>query len=461
MTKHEKKYGVEKLEARRMAPLIPLRPSLMVAISVLARYVIGSLLLVGLGAVYLPEGEFDQYIVSHNYAVHSLAGWIGIGICAAIGYGCMRSLLHRKKKREGRHPSLFSESWLNDKKNIERITWLCLTTGMIQMVFVVIAVTTGSEDRGSMYEYWAKQEWKPTSLFIGIERLFCIFYCLAPVVFVKNGLGKKVVLGCLYTVLTVSSFSLSGRGTFLYPLLYTLVGMSAIVRKKVLLRLVVGFAVLAGILVPSMAAIRDLPSYEEYGSKNILERGLLYVKPSSYGENIKRRVFAFGREVYACSDGFIYRDAGSKRYGFGDISIDEIARLALPRIIGGHNEKMDGSRIAQEYMGVKKETWFPCITLQGDLFRRGGVAGIALGGIVYGAGLYILDRCWTKVTAGNRMYNIVLTLVPVTLLKMTPTGTVREVISFATYEIMKYVAIAWALTFLESRCRYFARMKTT
>lgn len=461
MSKHEQGDGLERLEGEDMAPLIPLRPSLMVAISVMARYVLGSLLLVGLGAIYVPEGEFDQYVVSHSYAIHSLTGWVGMTICAAVGYGCLRRVLKGRHSQRVRHNQLFSKGWFDDKKNMERITGLCIATGLVQLLFIIIAIVTGSEDRGSMYDYWARQDWKPTSLFISIERLFSIFYCLAPIAFVKNGWKKRVVMGCLYTVLTVTSFSLSGRGAFLYPLVYTLVGMAAVVRRVVLLRLVLGFALMVTLLVPGMAAIRDLPSYESYGSTNIIERAILYIRPSSYGENMKRRIFAFGREVYACSDGFVYRDAGSKRYGFGDISIKEITRLALPRIIGGHNEKMDGSRIAQEYMGVKKDTWFPCITLQGDLFRRGGPIAIAIGGMFYGGGLYMLDRYWVKMAYGNKMFNIIMTLLPITLLKAAPTGTVREVISFATYEIMKYTAVAWALTFLESRIRGVSRINLT
>lgn len=460
MTNEAQKCAEEWLDGGGMDPLIPLRPSLMVGITVVARYILGSLLIVGLGAVYIPQGEYDQYVVSNNYAIHSLAGWTGIVVCAAVSYFCLERLVHRRERRRYRSESVFSKSWLDNRKNVERITWLCVTTGLMQLVFIGIAVVTGSEDRGDMYDYWAMQVWKPTSFFISIERLFGIFYIVVPLVFVKSGLRKKIVIVGLYSVLTVASFSVSGRGAFLYPLLYTLVGMAAVVKKGVFIRLIVGFALMVAVLVPGMAAIRDLPSYGRYGSTSMLERALLYVRPSSYGENIKTRVFALGREVYACSDGFVYRDSDGKRYGFADISIKEVAKLALPRFMGGHKEKMDGSRIAKEYMGVKRETWFPCITLQGDLFRRGGAIAIAIGGTIYGAGLCVLDVCWQRVSRGNRMFNIVLTLLPITLLKAAPTGTTREVISFIFYELTKYVAVAWGLTFLESSiCRWKARPK--
>lgn len=441
-----------------MDPLIPLRPSLMVGITVVARYFLGSLLIMGLGAVYIPQGEYDQYVVSHSYAVHSLVGWVGIVICAAVGYLCVNRLIQRRGRRRYGGESVLSKTWLEKKENIERITWLCVTAGLMQLIFIGIAVFTCSEDRGDIYDYWAIQAWKPTSFFISVERLFCIFYIIIPVAFVKSCLRRKILLICLYSVLTVMSFSVSGRGAFLYPLLYTVVGMAAVVRKEVFVRLIVCFALLVAVLVPAMAAIRDLPSYGGYGSTSMLERALLYVKPSSYGENMRTRIFALGREVYACSDGFIYRDSSSKRYGFADIGVKEVARLALPRFLGGNKEKMDGSRIAKEYMGVKRKTWFPCITLQGDLFRRGGAIAIAIGGILYGASLCLLDFCWLKISRGNRIFNIVLTLLPITLLKAAPTGTTREVISFVFYELTKYVAVAWGLTFLESRiCRWKAK----
>ena len=458
MTRQANRYIQRQQAEQEMTPVLTLRPSYMVAGSVLARYYIGTLLILGLGAIYVPEGEYDQYIVSHRYAIHSLAGWVCITIFAALGYWIMNRLQRGKNVVRSKKPVIFSKYWLTDKKNIERITWICIASGIVQLAFVIVAITTGSEDRGSMYEFWATQKWKPTSLFISIERLYSIFYCLVPLVIVKNGLKKKTLVVSLYTVLTIASFSLSGRGTFLYPLLYTLVGMGAVVRKEILVKWTIGFALLATVMVPGMAAIRDLPSYENFGSTSLIERALLYVRPSSYGENMTRRLFAMGREVYACSDGFVYRDADNERYGFGDMNIEDLGRLALPRFMGGHKERMDGSRIAQQYMGVWKETWFPCITLQADLYRRGGTIAIAAGGLVFGAGLYILDKCWIRVYRGSSMFNIVLTILPITILKTAPTGTVREVISFVVYEITKYVIIAWSLALLES---WFSRKSKT
>ena len=461
MRDSETRFNVSQLDGEETGSRIPLRPSYMIGASVVARYCLGSILILALGAVYVPKGEYDQYIVSHAYALHSLAGWLAIVICTAAGYFCVDRLMHRERSRKDRKQSIFSGSWMADKKNVERVTQICITTGVIQLLFVIVAISTGSEDRGSVYDYWTLQQWKPTSIFISVERVFSIFYGLTPLVVVNSRLKQRVIVVSLYSVITVASFSLSGRGTFLYPLLYTLLGMSAVVRRETLLKWMIGFALLVTVLVPGMAAIRDLPTYDRYGSTDLIERALLYVKPSSYGENIRRRIFALGREIYACSDGFVYRDSGSTRYGFGDLDLREVVSLALPRFIGGNKEKMDGSRIAQKYMGVEKKTWFPCITIQGDLYRRGGAFAIAVGGLIYGVCLYVLDRCWIAVSHGNRMYNIVLTLLPMTMLKAAPTGTVREIISFVFYELAKYVAVAWILTCLEESYNRLARSRDT
>ena len=455
----EFKYINRKKVLIKSEPCIPLRPSLVVAASIMGRYFFGSMLILGLGAFYIPEGEYGQYIVSYDYAIHSVAGWFLLCISAAVGYLSIKGLVRKDTGGGKRRPVLFTRKWLADEKNIRRITLLCCAAGLVQLLFIVVAIATGSEDRGSTYDYWAMQDWKPTSIFISIERLFGIFYTLAPIVVFRNKWRGRLVVLCIYSSLTLANFSLSGRGVFLYPILYTLVGMAAVVERKILMKWVVLFAIMVAVMVPAMAAIRDLPSYGSYGSTNMLGRALLYIQPASYGDNLRRRIFALGREVYACSDGFIYRDAGARRYGFGDMSIGEIGRLALPRVIGGHEEKLDGSRIAQQYMGVEKGTWFPCITLQGDLYRRGGTIAIAAGGFVYGTMLYLADRCWLAVSRGNKMFSIVLTLLPITMLKSAPTGTVREVVSFFVYEIMKYVAIAWFLTMLESGITRINRMR--
>ena len=425
---------------------IPLRPSAIISANVAVRYIFGSFLILILGTIAVPSGEYSQYIVSYEYAISSLVGWAAMIAMAILGYKVM-GLIMRGSSDNKKRISVLSKYWLSRRENIEKLSWLCIMSGIAKLLFVVVAIKTGSEDRGSMYTYWAIQSWKPTSVFVALERCLSLFYVLAPVVVKQSRPAYRWGILTLYAVLTVASFSLSGRGTFLYPLLYTVIGLGIVLDKRSVLKSLVGFTVFAAVLIPTMAAVRDLPSYGGFGSKGAWERALLYVDSASYSDNLKRRGLALGREVYACSDGFVYRDQGSQKYGFQDLGLKDIVMLVIPRFLGGDANKMDGSSIAKAYMGVNDKTWFPCLTIQADLYRRGGAMAILGGGLIYGGMLFWLDKGWEYISRGRSMYCVVMTLLPITLVKSAPTGTVREVVVFILYEIVKYSILASIIAF--------------
>ena len=424
-------------------PMIPCRPSTIVLLVIVCRYILGGWLVVILGNIFgVPEGEYGQYIVTYEQGLFSVTVW-----CTSVCVGWLGYMLANRhiRERDAKGGLALSKGWNSKIESVSKLKTVCALSLCLKMTYVVVSSLLGSEDRGDSYTYWALMEWKPTAALIAINRLMDLGYVLAPFVLVHEKRKSRKAALFVVVVLTILLMALwGGRGEVLYPVVYLTLGSSVVLRKRFLISLVVIAMAMSVIVIPTMSALRDMPVYGRLGGIQRLSLvGELFKEKSSIG----KRLSTIGRDIYACSDGYIYRDKESKAVGINGVaSIQDILRHAVPRVLGGSRQKSDGSDLAQSYMGSKVEDWFPCISLPADLFRRfkwsGVISGAAAGGVV----MAIADGAWGVIRRkSDKTWGILLTMLPLTMIRSAPTGTLKEIVGTYPWETVKYALLCWVV----------------
>ena len=430
-------------------------PSVVFLLGVIARFALGSLIISMTPRTMVLTGEYRQYLVAWNYSGEVAGLWIAFIVAGA----CMFSVCEWLKSRGKRFTldgvdrcSRGWFGWVKEMRSEKSCGWseLKLVVAAFLGIFFVgssIAAVTGSMDRGSGYEYFASMAFRPEAAFIAFARFKQIGYFLLPLVWRGCSRRLRVLLGVLAICPLVLEAIAGGRGAVLYPLVMLFTGYICISLKPAKIMLVGALLIMfVGIAVPYMAAYRDSPSIRSKSHDDILGR-LGSLMQGVERERVGYRYLALGREIYACSDGFIVEAAKDKggglpKVGFSDMGLRTLERLLVPRWLSEEKsyEKGDGAVIAKDLMGVRNRTWYPCISTPADLFSRGGLAGVVTGGSVMGFVIWCLEVLWIK--SGLRKRNLetlLLTVLPTTYIQAGLYGTVREVTWQLLWELPKYV----------------------
>lgn len=434
-----------------------LTPSVIFTGGILARFAIGSLMIALTPAEHVLGGEYRQYVVSWLYSKDTAMLWIAYLIAGSTVFG----LLERCKSgnRSGRVSDAHEKGWFSWMREArtgvvhgyKKIKGLTFTLLLIYFIGSCISAWTGSMDRGAGYNYWAEKAFRPEALFIAFARLRQIGYFLLPITWKHS---SRLLRGFLFVIgvapLIMDTIA-GGRGSVLYPVIMVYVGYLCIaveIRKG----LVCGalMVLFMGVAVPYMAAYRDSAAMVETNHRDISGR-LNALLTGVDSERVVYRYMALGREVYACSDGFIVEAAVNRnlmKVGIDDIRLGDLGRILLPRWMSKDKrfEKTDGPSIAKGLMGVENKNWFPCITTPADLFRRGRWTGVVAGGAVMGVLMWVFDRSWLRV--GGRCKDLtalLMTVLPVTYVQAGMYGTVRELIWQLAWELPKYIILFWGI----------------
>lgn len=437
--------------------LAVLSPSAIFAGGILARYGIGSLMIALTPAEHVLEGEYRQYMVSWLYSKDAAMLWTVYLIAGSTVFGLLES--YRSSDRsarvsEGEEAGWFR--WMRESRKGEvhkyrRIKLVSITLLLMYFISSCISAWTGSMDRGAGYSYWAEMAFRPEALFIAFARLRQIGYFLLPITWKHSSRLLKVFLSLIAVSPLVMDAVAGGRGSVLYPLVMVYVGYLCIaveIRKV----LVCGalLVTLMGVAIPYMAAYRDGAAMRETSHRDITGRlGALLTGVKA--ERVIYRYMALGREVYACSDGFVV-EAVEKRdimkVGMKDIGLGDLGKILLPRWIGKDKKykKADGASIAKDLMGIENRNWFPCITTPADLFRRGRWTGVVAGGAVMGVVIWVFDRSWLKMgSRGKDLGTLLMTILPITYVQAGMYGTVRELVWQLAWELPKYIILFWGV----------------
>lgn len=440
----------------------------LVSISIVSPLVVflGSVLIRGCGGIWLQvmqpmervlKGEYSQYVIARRYISEVSWLWVlfivGILTILLIGKRWIRKSASAWNSGLGSGDffignKVFLINGRNGRELVADVVAIALAFFVIEGI---VGIVTGSTDRGESYSYWAQQAFKPVSLFVGLSRLKQLSYFLVPIC-IRD--AKSTVKRCILVVLTAMAIApgiVNGsRGEVLYPLVMLTLGsvVALRVRKKAI---VAGFIVIVAMLpiVPYIAAYRDNPKVHETMSKDVVGRVSLFLNGVTK-ERYNYRVSALGREIYACSDAFIFRpESVDTRVGFGDLNLEMIGNTLRPRWISEKQdyEKLDGSKIAQELIGTQIRGWFPCISTPADLWRRGGPLAVYVGGNIVGILMIVCELLWLKqVRSENSIFSVLLVGFPVTYYQFPLSGTVREIIWMIGWEVIKYVAALLVIT---------------
>lgn len=440
----------------------------LVSISLVSPLVVflGSVLIRVCGGIWLQvmqpvekvlKGEYGQYVIARRYIDEVSWLWIlfMFGILTILWVG--KSWV-RRSARAYNSGLCSGEFFIGDKVFLvsgrngrELITDVVVIGLAFFIIEGIVGILTGSTDRGGSYSYWAQQAFKPVSVFVGFARLKQLSYFLVPVCCRD---AKNKVKRCVLVVLTAMAIApgvVNGsRGEILYPLAMLTLGTVVALRVK-RKAIVGGFVVIVLMLpvVPYIAAYRDNPKLQETTSMDVVSRVSLFLNGVTR-ERYSYRVSALGREIYACSDAFIFRpESVDTRVGFGDLNLETVGDTLRPRWMSKKKdfEKLDGSKIAQELIGTQIRGWFPCISTPADLWRRGGPLGVYVGGNIVGILLIVCELLWLKqVRSENSMFSVFCIGFPVTYYQFPLSGTVREMIWMIGWELIKYIAALLVIT---------------
>ena len=402
-------------------------------------------------------GEYDQYVIARRYINEVSWLWL-IFVCGVLSVLWLARGSIRRSARQCNNDNSSRDFFLKEKiflLNGQDGRELVANTVAVSMIFFalegVIGIITGSTDRGEQYSYWAQQAFKPVSLFVGLSRLKQLSYFLVPMCLVgSRNKVKRYLLGVLAAVNISPGIINGSRGELLYPFVMLMLG--SVVALKASKRAVIASMIIIGLMfpvVPYIAAYRDNPGVNATSSRDLAGRIGLLINGVSR-ERFEYRLSALGREIYACSDAFLFKPENVKtRIGFDDLDIGMVRRMLVPRLMSSKKdfEKLDGSNIAQDLMGTQIKGWFPCISTPADLWRRGGPVTVFLGGTVVGLLMVVFQLLWIRqLRSRNSMFAVFCVGFPATYYQFPLSGTVREVMWLVCWEVVKYIAAFLVIT---------------
>lgn len=420
---------------------------------------IGTLLIASLGMLSVADTDYGQYIVTFEKVTDIQALWL------TFGAGCLivsLSSLFLKRMALNRESLLSLTVWdrLDGDRNRSAgsVHWCLLYVGIIlgcyTLVYTFNGFITGAFDRGYMYE---ENILRPrdflTSFLTPYLRLRDIFFFLCPILFVKTrSFYRAFIVATLMAVILVGAIS-GGRGDVIYPIILISVGLflTGLDRMRLLkVFIAVGFA--CTLLVPVLESFRDSDLVMRSRLNDPLSRISAIVRSvPSARDRILYRTPQIGRQVYACSDPFLFLERNKPELGYGFQDAYRLVLSVVPQSLKDPSYKtFDGSDIAKRLIGRPKEGWFPCMSLPGDLYRRGGIKTVFVGSIFFWLVILMISRSLIAFVASHPagVFSILLASFPVSYIRSAPLGTVSEVIWTLGWDLCKYLIVFVILSFI-------------
>ena len=429
-----------------------LSPSVVFIVGVLARFGLGTLIMSLTPENLVLDGEYRQYMVSWLYSQDVALTWAAYMLAGGLIFLVLEGSVNKYERKEvGYTKNGGWFGWIKEVRHgkerdglMVRVVTFCLL--VVFLFSALISAYTGSMDRGLNYEYWAGLRFRPEAAFIAFARLRQVAYFLLPIAWIRCNRYLKIVLAVTaFSPLLLEAIA-GGRGAVLYPVVMIFTGYLCVGLKPKKM-VVVGIVLIAflGFAVPYMAAYRDGEATSAKSHRDVIGRLSSFVSGVD-SKMVAYRYMALGREIYACSDGFVVEDTkkGGLKVGVNDLDLGLLAKILVPRWIAKDQEyaKSDGSSIAKSLMGVKNDNWFPCITTPADLYRRERWMGVFIGGTLMGILIWSLDRVWLIVgMKGRSIETLMLTLLPVAYYQTGLYGTIRELIWQLAWDLPKYLLL--------------------
>ena len=431
-------------------------PSTVVVVGIMLRIGIGGWLVWLFRDMQLKD-EFRLYKISVGYLDQKMLGWI-ILVSASLTFYCIARYAAR---RIGSRVCIKKGSMRsNEAKNRSGdLTSLLLMIGILAcfgLINSVQGVVLGTHDRGHQYLSWIGEAWsRPDSWIQSVIKLKYLYFLLLPFVWKRCSKGLVAVLTLPAGIMCGLSLVAGARGDALYPVTFMLLGllMTGDVTWKRTAGIVFAGVLVVGLGAPILEGIRDTKRFQDTELSNLKERvSGIAMNVEEITQKAKIRAPQIGRQLYACSDGYLFEkktgETGWNDMGHTVIRAFPPLRSLIKIITGtGFDSAFDGADIAQSAMGTDIRGWYPCVTLMGDSFRRSGYIGVWITGSVLGVIMFVIDAVWSilvskvRPTLGAMVYG----LLPVLYLQTFPLGTVSETLWWLSWDSLKYTLLCLVL----------------
>ena len=439
-------------------------PSTVVVAGVLLRIAIGGMLIWLFRDMQLKD-EFRLYEVSLTFLDQKMFAWtLLVGAAVASYYSA--SLIIEKTTRV---LSVQKEINQSDADRSMAYKSLVLLVGVLAgfgIINSVQGVVLGTHDRGHEYLEWISGAWeRPDSWIQAVIKLKYLYFILLPFVFKVCNRNARLAIALPAGIMCGLALLTGARGDVLYPLAFTLVGVlltRGLTWKRLAVVGVTGMIVV-GLGAPILEGIRDTEGFQKTKVRNLDKRiGGIVLAYKEISEGARVRAPQIGRQLYACSDGYLFERGGGEA-GWNDIGKTLLGAFPPLRSIIGISKgvefqsSFDGSVIAQKSMGTKIPGWYPCITLVGDSFRRGGYIGVCMAGLALGVTMLIIDGIWLRLVSrsSSSLRALVIGVLPVLYMQTFPLGTISETVWWLSWDSLKYSIICLALV---AGCEMIARI---
>ena len=328
-----------------------------------------------------------------------------------------------------------------------RLGWVALLLGTYMLVYLVLSVLSGAFDRQfDTYLRWVHTLWRLDTPVAAFSRLRDLWLVLVPLLLgCLRGVGRWLTAALLLLFLAVALLS-GSRGLLFYPLLLLLAGLWLVpVPPRLLRRLVLLAASLMLVLSPLIFVVRDSAAFQASRGLDPVGRLAAVGAVLQHPEPLLAKTRWVGRDLYACHDPYLFTPAHRADAAVGAAGLPNLLWLWVPRHLRPDRpEIFDGPRIAKQLQGVPRSTWadvwFPCFSLPADLWRRWGLAGIALGSLLVAVLVNGLCSLWYRsLFLGGRTFGLLLLLYPASYLQAFPFGTVQETSWALFWELPKYL----------------------
>lgn len=346
---------------------------------------------------------------------------------------------------------------------------LALITGVIAIGYTFVGFFSGTLDRGSSYLDWAGKLWKPDTLFSAFIKLRDLYFIILPWLLWewRNKKWVCIAFGSATISSLILSMSLGGRGLILYPALLLIGGLWMAGCSTKVMRWLISFVLIGSIAITILLPItRNQAIFQSSGMMDLGARWTALKQ--SFPEIAKPESLSLlGRDLYAWSDPYLFREPGLSQPPAGNKRLDNLFYLWIPKLFKPNRPEInDGHLIAKEIIGAPtagmhegRHIWFPGVSLAADLYWRFRWPGVILGSLIFAILFNAFARLWYRFASLKRgTASMLIALYPTTFLQGPPLRSISETAWNWGYELPKYAII---LFFIYLIVNYLNRHDTT
>lgn len=338
------------------------------------------------------------------------------------------------------------------------VGWMSLG---LNLGYLIVGILSGRLDRGAFGDDAAAQAFGYWTAFEIVPRFSNAGMFLAPVIWTAGTITARVLLVTCVVVTIAIGTATGSRGLVVMPTVSLVIGLYLFAPLRPLVMRSVIFVALASlaIIVPAALSFRDSDAFRSTPAADVGARLAIFARqfwaqePAKQSDLGADRAREAGTQLIGVVDELVYAQTPGQIPYSGTDRLEAALTAWLPQyIVPNRRPLMDGNEIAAEYAGYTQERTFATISLEADLFRRWGVAGIAIGvpvaALLSAAAAAVIFRILLHRDA---VLGFALLALGLSAFDRSPWSTVLWSAQQWSYDVPKHVAVAIAAAWLARR----------